>query len=98
GVVQRLGDREVDGRLDRHGRPSGELDVGQRQDRAVQGERLDRLAEPPVGENGRVDATDQVAKLGQGKCGGTPAVGDQGGGLDRACCDELLGGAQVDAE
>ena len=63
GVRQRLGDDEVGGGLDRRGggrsssrpRPSGSG--------AALGQRLERRAEPAVGEDRRVDAAGQVAQL-----------------------------------
>ena len=62
-VGQRLGDHEVGRGLDRLGQPlAGNLDDLDRQRRA-DGERLDRRAEPAIGQHGRVDAAGELAQL-----------------------------------
>ncbi len=51
-VGERLGDREVAGRLDRRGRPAGQADVQLGRQRRVQGERLDRVPRPRSARTG----------------------------------------------
>ena len=66
-VGQRLGDREVGGRLDRRraAGPSGSVDDLDRQRRAGD-ERRDRRREPALGQHRGVDAARQLAQLGRG--------------------------------
>ena len=72
GVGQRLGDDVVGGDLDLLGQPLLDAHVELDRDRRAAGERLERRAQPALGEDRRVDAAGDLAQLVQraGRLGG----------------------------
>ena len=65
-VGEQLADREIGGRLDRRGPAGRRVERSPGRGRAVEGERPDRVGQPPVGEHRRVHAAHQVTQLRQG--------------------------------
>ncbi|GAA3049830.1 hypothetical protein GCM10020000_33060 [Streptomyces olivoverticillatus] len=62
-VGQHLADREVGGRLDRRGEPARQAGLDMDVEEAVERQGPYGVAEPAVGEYGRVDAADQAAQV-----------------------------------
>ena len=100
GVGEGLGDDEVRGGLRGRARAAQRRRVGDvdaDRDRAAGGQRGQRGVEAAVGEDGRVDAADQVAQLGERLLDLAVRVLQGGGGL-RVARRLAPGGAQLDAE
>ncbi len=97
-VGERLGDREVTGRLHGRRQPPAQADVQVDRHRRVQREGPDRWAEAAVGQHRRVDAADQIPQVVQRAQRRLPCLGDQGQRGLRAHRQHPLDRPQVHAE